>query len=74
MDALRKAIGCVGSGSELARRLDVVPMTITQWKKRGRVPAERCIAIERVTGGVVTRYDLRPDVYGSSPADEARAA
>lgn len=33
------------------------------WKARGSIPAERCLAIERATGGQVTRADLRPDDY-----------
>ncbi len=32
------------------------------WKKRGRVPAEHCPAIERATGGAVRCEDLRPDI------------
>lgn len=30
-------------------------------------PAEHCRAIEYATGGKVTRYNLRPDVFGDSP-------
>jgi DNA-binding transcriptional regulator YdaS (Cro superfamily) len=31
------------------------------------VPADRCLPIERATGGAVTRYDLRPDIFGDAP-------
>jgi DNA-binding transcriptional regulator YdaS (Cro superfamily) len=35
---------------------------ISQWANRVRqIPIERCPAIERATGGAVTRRDLRPD-------------
>lgn len=34
--------------------------TITRWE-RGRVPAERVLDVERVTG--VPRHELRPDLY-----------
>jgi DNA-binding transcriptional regulator YdaS (Cro superfamily) len=36
---------------------------ISQWRNGIRpIPAERCPAIERATGGVVRCEDLRPDV------------
>lgn len=42
---------------------------LSQWKTGvRRVPAEHCRAIEQATNGAVTRYDLRPDVFGASPA------
>lgn len=37
---------------------------IRQWRHRyaGRIPsAENCVGIEKATGGVVTRQELRPD-------------
>ena len=47
--------------AELARRLEVQPMLVSNWKKRGVIPAERVLSIEEVTG--VSRHDLRPDIY-----------
>jgi DNA-binding transcriptional regulator YdaS (Cro superfamily) len=52
--------------ARLAQLLGVEPMTIRQWKRRG-VPPERCIEVERAVGGKVTRYELRPDVFGERP-------
>lgn len=69
MNALESAIKEAGSAAELARRLGVVPMTVSQWKKRGQVPAERCLDVEAATG--VSRHDLRPDVFGPAPEAEA---
>ena len=66
MSALQKAIESCETQAELARRLGVSDMTVSQWKKRG-VPPERCIPIEEATKGVVTRYELRPDVFGREP-------
>lgn len=71
MNALDKAIENVGTGAALARLIGVVPMTITQWKRRGNVPPERCAAIERATNGAVTRYDLRPDIFEVAPTEKA---
>lgn len=71
---LERAISNVGSQSELVRRLNdfdpsrpILTQHVTNWKARG-VPAERCLAIETATGGAVTRYQLRPDVFGSAAA------
>lgn len=48
--------------SDLARGLDVSVPTVAQWCRGTRpVPIARCLAIERMTDGAVTRQDLRPD-------------
>lgn len=53
------------SAAELGRRIGVTnPSQVRQWQHRyqGRIPSpENCVAIERVTGGLVSRRDLRPD-------------
>jgi DNA-binding transcriptional regulator YdaS (Cro superfamily) len=47
--------------AEFARRLGVPPALISQWRTNTRpVPIERCVAIERLTDGLVSRRDLRP--------------
>lgn len=43
-------------------------MAISGWLKRNRIPAERVLDVERITG--VSRCDLRPDLY---PRDEQAA-
>jgi DNA-binding transcriptional regulator YdaS (Cro superfamily) len=80
MTPIQLAIQAVGSQSDLARLLStpdnpVLAQHINNWKKRG-VPAERCIAIETATAGAVTRYDLRPDVFGQArdPQPDVKAA
>jgi len=62
MDAIDKAAAAVGSATELAVRIGVAQSAISNWKARGKVPAEHCIAIERETHGTVTVEDLRPDL------------
>jgi DNA-binding transcriptional regulator YdaS (Cro superfamily) len=47
--------------AELARRLGVSPQAIDQWRRKGKVPAERVLALERATG--VSRSIFRPDLY-----------
>lgn len=52
-----------GDNASLAKALGVSPVVVSQWRTGARqVPAERCPAIERATGGVVRCEDLRPDV------------
>ncbi len=47
----------------LARAIGVPPPLVSQWVNGvRRVPAERCPAIERATGGLVRCEELRPDV------------
>ena len=70
MNAIKRCIEAVGGRqAELARRVGVTPGAVTQWVQGRRpIPPERCRAIEAATGGVVTRYELRPDVFGAAPA------
>ena len=71
--ALMNAISICQSQSCLARKIGVGQPYIWNWLNRsnGRVPAEYCLAIEEATLGQVTRYDLRPDVFGEAPEKDA---
>lgn len=67
MNTFRKEhVQAAGGLQPLAATLGVRYQAIQAWLKRGRVPAERVIAIERATG--VPRSTLRPDIY---PEDRA---
>lgn len=46
--------------SELADRIGVHRGNVSRWD-RSKVPAERVLEVERVSG--VSRHDLRPDLY-----------
>jgi DNA-binding transcriptional regulator YdaS (Cro superfamily) len=48
------------SMADLARLLGVNKSTVSRWSLR-RVPAERVLDVERVSG--VSRHALRPDLY-----------
>lgn len=71
MDALTKAIEHAGGVAKLASLIGAAPNVVGNWKLRGRVPVERCMAVEAATSGAVTRHDLRPDVFGPAPEAEA---
>lgn len=59
---LKKAIENAGGTAALARALNIRPQAVSQWEK---VPAERVIQVEALSG--VSRYQLRPDVFGAAP-------
>lgn len=70
-----QAIQAAGTQASLATAIGIHPTFVSQWAKNRRpVPAKWCIPIEEATGGVVTRYDLRPDIFGPAPAKEGEAA
>lgn len=74
------------TANSLAEKLGISPVLVSQWRTGKRdVPIERCVAIERATGGEVNRWDLRPDDWhliwpeligstGAPRAAKARAA
>ncbi|MGH8653633.1 MAG: transcriptional regulator [Gammaproteobacteria bacterium] len=64
---LNRAIRFLGSQAALARSLGIRPQAVQQWTVTGCVPPKRCRAVEDATGGKVTRYALRPDVFGARP-------
>ena len=52
-----------GNLARLARTLEVPPSVVSAWAHgRRRVPAGRCLAIERATFGLVRAETLRPDL------------
>ena len=63
-NGIQSAINFFGSQTALAHALNVERMHINHWKKgKAQVPIKRCVQIEKLTGGVVTRKDLRPNDY-----------
>lgn len=67
MDKLNEAIEHFGTATELAGKLGVNKMAITNWKKRG-VPMTRAIEIEKLSNGQIKASDLCPELNGLSPA------
>ncbi len=67
--ALERAKQIVGGNTGLAAKITgITPQAISQWR---RVPAERVLDVERITG--VSRNELRPDIYGEpGPYGEER--
>jgi DNA-binding transcriptional regulator YdaS (Cro superfamily) len=66
--AIKHAVIIAGSNAALAQAIDVHESAISLWKTgRRAVPAHYCLKVEEATAGEVTRYDLRPDVFGQKP-------
>lgn len=68
IDALERAKEKAGGPTGLAAAMTnpITPQAISQWK---RVPAERVLDVERISG--VPRHELRPDLY---PVERESAA
>ena len=65
--ALEMAIEVVGGVVALADELGISKQAVSGW---GQCPADRVLQVEAATKGRVSRYRLRPDIFGR----ETRAA
>lgn len=65
ISAIQRAVLVAGSQSALARSLACTPQHVQKMCASGRVPANRVLAIELLTG--VHRHELRPDLYPEAP-------
>lgn len=60
-EAVVKIAQVVGSQAAIARHLSVSAPTVNQWAKGAKpVPIRHCTKLEALSGGVVTRHELRP--------------
>lgn len=59
-DMIERAADDLGSQRALAEAMGVSPQAVNKWKSK-RVPPERVLDFERVTG--VSRHEIRPDIY-----------
>lgn len=63
--ALNRAIEFLGGQSALARACGVKQGHVWHWLNKSRkVPADYVLTIEAATNGAVSRYELRPDIFG----------
>jgi DNA-binding transcriptional regulator YdaS (Cro superfamily) len=69
----RAADAIEGGTAELAALLGVTVQAVSKWKTEG-VPIKRAVTIEKLTGGAVTRRDLRTDWRDIWPELERRDA
>lgn len=59
--ALQQAIQHSGGHAAVAKAMRLSRQAVYKWAK---CPATRAIKLETMCGGVVSRHDLRPDVFG----------
>ena len=69
MDIFETLRDHVRSQSSLARELGISPQALDGWRKRKQIPAERVLDIERISRLKVTRYMMRPDIFGAAPEE-----
>lgn len=69
IEKLKLAISLLDGQQNLATALNLKTQgQISAWvRKRRPIPAIHCKKIESVTNNKVTRYDLRPDIFGAEP-------
>lgn len=63
MHGVKRAIELAGGQARLAAKLGVTQPTVSEWANdpRVQVPPKRCVQIERLFGGEVRRWHLRPN-------------
>lgn len=73
IEAVQTAIEITGSKAALARAVGVTHPAVVRWVKglSRPSPIQTCERIEKATGGAVTRHELRPDVFGPAPEQQA---
>ena len=70
MKPIEKAVQLCGSQKALAKKIDVTPVFVSQMVTGAKsIPARLCLPIENATENRVTRYELRPDIFGSASTD-----
>ena len=67
-EALERILDLLGGYAAVGRSLEITTSAVHQWRK---VPAEHCLTLEVATQGQVTRYEMRPDIFGPAPDSEA---
>ena len=65
-DFTKSAIDFAGGPAALARHIrgqghEITTQAISQWKG---VPSNRVIMVEQAAKGLVSRHEMRPDVFG----------
>jgi DNA-binding transcriptional regulator YdaS (Cro superfamily) len=71
MQIVDRVIETYGGAAALARRLGISRNAVSDWRSKQRVPVERVLDIEKLTG--IPRYEIRPDIY-PPPSQTTEAA
>ena len=63
MAALERAVAHFGTQSKMARQIGVTRACVGLWVHGRQISAERAVQMEMLTDGLVTREELRPDLF-----------
>lgn len=64
------AIAAAGGVPAVAKAFRISAQAVWKWKA---VPAERVLVLESMAGNRVTRFEMRPDVFGEAAAPQEAA-
>ncbi len=67
MPNVKELFDSVGGVSWIRKRLGKPYTTVDNWVRKNKVPAEIAVEIEERTNALLTRYELRPDLFGEAP-------
>lgn len=72
-EALIEVIRKVGGPAAVGRAFDppITRAAVSQWRV---APYKRCRRLSELAGGDPSIYQLRPDVFGEAPPDQAEAS
>lgn len=75
-DYIKTAVNQFGSQAKLALAMRCSQQQIAYLLNENTrsISAEMAKAVDEATGGTVSRHDLRPDIFGPAPQNEASAA
>jgi DNA-binding transcriptional regulator YdaS (Cro superfamily) len=65
-EVIRDALEKAGGTKAVATALGISAEGVRLWRSRGKVPADRVVELEQLTG--VPREKLRPDLYAREQA------
>ena len=66
--ATKEAIKACGGASAVSAALQLSYEAVRKWIVNDRIPAEQVLNVENLCDGRVSRYRMRPDVYGPEPS------
>lgn len=64
---INRAVTHCGSQAKLATKAGCSQQQIAYLLKAKNISAEMAMALDTATDGVVSRHDLRPDIFGEKP-------
>ena len=53
-----------GNQTKIASELRITPQAVQFWLASKKVPAERIVEVERISG--IPRAEIRPDIFGNA--------